>query len=320
MSSEIDPAKVRKKKGKCRNFEGGECVKAELGEIQEIPENELFICQDCKQPLTELPGSGGKATIPLILGGVGLVVASALAVFLSDCRKPIEIEKSISGFQGEDIQPFVFKQDPIFEQSRATQLEPDPKLKLPEGISVTMDMILQGAPTQPGEQTGKLLAKNENGKTVLIYTINFRITPAREAPPVPAQQTTSPVPVANPIPQPPIPGGGVEKASEIGSVFFEQGSDELNDKALEDIENAARKIERDYPDDPQIILMGFASREGREDSNKVLATSRGNAVRKELEPKLSGKKFVILEGTIPAEGTAPRDYHQDRRVDIQVSR
>lgn len=319
MSTETDPSKIKKRKGKCRNFEGGECVKAELAEIQEIPENELFVCQDCKQPLTELPGSGGKATVPLVLGGVGLVVATALAVLLSDCRKPLELEKSISGFQGEDIQPLVFKQDPDFEESKATRVEPDPKLKLPEGISVTMDMILQGAPTQSGEQTSKLLAKNENGKTVLIYTINFRITPAREAPPVPAQQTNSSVPVANPI-QPPIPPGGVAEASEIGSVFFEQGSDVLNDKALEDIENAARKIERDYPDYPQIILMGFASREGREDSNKVLATNRGSAVRKELEPKLSGKKFVILEGTIPAEGTAPRDYHQDRRVDIQVSR
>ena len=76
MNMETDPAKIKKKKGKCRNFEGGECVKAEVGEIQEISSNELFVCQDCKQPLTEIASSNSKKALPFIIPLIVLLLKS----------------------------------------------------------------------------------------------------------------------------------------------------------------------------------------------------------------------------------------------------
>jgi len=316
MSSEIDPAKVRKKKGKCRNFEGGECVKAELGEIQEIPENELFICQDCKQPLTELPSSGSKALVPLLIGGVGLALFAGIALLLVACPgKPPEVSlPTIYGQVGKEITPVDLGSEPLFSTKNVQELFEEGLL--PMGLSLGGDHFLKGTPQIPGTSANKVFGKNAKGKIVLVYNLNFDINRAAEpvAPPPP------PPPVKAAPPPPPVKPPGVQKATMVGSIFFEQGSSELDEEALAKIEENARLIKDNYGDFSQIILMGFASREGEEESNRELASRRGKAVQRQLEPQLSGKTIVILEGTIPADGTSVRDLPRDRRVDIQVSK
>ena len=91
---ETDPAKIKKKKGKCRNFEGGECVKAEVGEIQEIPSNELFVCQDCKQPLTEIASSSSKKALPFILGGGSLFALFLIWAFWPSAPQPTPVPET----------------------------------------------------------------------------------------------------------------------------------------------------------------------------------------------------------------------------------
>lgn len=315
MSTELDPAKVRKKKGKCRNFEGGECVKAELGEIQEIPENELFICQDCKQPLTELPGSGSKALVPLLIGGVGLALFAGIALFLVACPgKPPEVSwPTIYGQVGKEITPVDLGSEPLFSTKNVQELVEEGLL--PMGLSLGGDHFLKGTPQIPGTSTNKVFGKNANGKIALVYNLSFDISRGAEAAAPPP-----PPPVKAAPPPPPVKPPGVQKATMVGSIFFEQGSSELDDEALEKIEETARLIKDNYDGFNQIILMGFASREGEEESNRELASSRGKAVQRQLEPLLSGKTIVILEGTIPADGTSVRDLPRDRRVDIQVSK
>ncbi|NDC00638.1 MAG: hypothetical protein EBZ83_04375 [Verrucomicrobia bacterium] len=317
MSAGTDPAKVRKKKGKCRNFEGGECVKAELGEIQEIPENDLFICEDCKQPLTELPGAGNKALIPLLIGGVGVVFFGGIALLLAACPgKPAEVSwPTIYGQVGKEIVPVDLGSDPLFASKNVQDLLEEGLL--PAGVSLGGDHFLKGAPQLPGTSANKVYGKNAKGKIVLVYNLKFDVTRAEEpvAPPAPPAEV-----VPQPPEKPPVKLTGVQKANLVGSIFFEQGSSDLNEEALEKIEETARLIKENHADVSQIILMGFASREGEEESNRELASRRGKAVQRQLEPQLSGKTIVILEGTIPADGTSVRDLPRDRRVDIQVSK
>lgn len=65
------------RKGSCINF--GNCSKADLKETIELGITEDFVCPECDSELTEIVGKakGGKKKMPLIIGGVVLVLALA---------------------------------------------------------------------------------------------------------------------------------------------------------------------------------------------------------------------------------------------------
>jgi len=65
------------RKGSCINF--GNCSKADLKETIELGVTEDFVCPECDSELTEMVGKskGGKKKMPLIIGGVALVLVLA---------------------------------------------------------------------------------------------------------------------------------------------------------------------------------------------------------------------------------------------------
>ena len=163
-----------------------------MGEIQEIPENELFICEDCKQPLTELPGAGNKALIPLLIGGVGVVLLGGVALLLVGCPgKPAEVSwPTIYGQVGKEITPVDLASDPLFGAKNVQDLLEEGLL--PAGVSLGGDHFLKGAPQLPGTSTNKVYGKNAKGKIVIVYNLNFDIGRAEEpvAPPPPPVEIT----------------------------------------------------------------------------------------------------------------------------------
>lgn len=169
MNMETDPAKIKKKKGKCRNFEGGECVKAEVGEIQEISSNELFVCQDCKQPLTEIASSNSKKALPFIIAGGAVILLGLLWFVFGTSSPPPTPKLETSQLLVRGVVNQQLKQR--FDPGTATSF----KLThpLPSGLQLdTVGYSIQGTPTATGETLVTLEGANDEGKLVVEFEVN----------------------------------------------------------------------------------------------------------------------------------------------------
>ena len=312
MSTETDPSKIKKRKGKCRNFEGGDCVKAEVGEIQEIPSNELFVCQDCKQPLTEIATGGNKKALPFILGGGGLL-AVLLVWFITrpgdDSLPPPPLETFPLLVRG--IVDQRLKQ--TFDPGQATDFE----LSQPLPAGLELDKIgysIQGTPTAIGETLLTLRGLNAEAKIVVEYEVTIVITKPlvpKTPPIVPPPGETNP---------PTVPVDPVLPYEAVGELLFEQGSSDLRGDQTEDLKEIGARLKNEFQDCKYLVVTGYASREGDEGSNKRLSQERAKNVARELKALgIPQKVFVQPEGEA-VQGRPDDQLARDRRVTINVYR
>lgn len=307
MNMEIDPAKIKKKKGKCRNFEGGECVKAEVGEIQEIPSNELFVCQDCKQPLTEISSSGNKKALPFILGGGGILALLLVWWIIKPPVKTEVVSPTSSPLLVAGIVNQKLKQS--FDPGDATSFEVSQPL--PAGLELdTVGYSIQGTPTAVGETLVTLQCLNAEGKMVLEYEVTISISKASSASANPEEKGTN-VGSGDPIAVP---------YDAVGELLFEQGSSDLKGEQIDGLREMGERLKNEFKDCKYLVVTGYASREGDEGTNKRLSQERANNVAREL--KASGipqKVFVQPEGEA-VQGRPDDQLARDRRVTINVYR
>ena len=311
MNMETDPAKIKKKKGKCRNFEGGECVKAEVGEIQEIPSNELFVCQECKQPLTEVGSSGNKKALPFAIAGAGAILLGLLWFNFGVSpppppSKPEQSQLYIRGIVNQQLKKNFFPMDAKrFELSQP----------LPSGLQLdTESFYIQGTPTAAGETSLTLQGSNDEGKLVVEIEVTISVSG------VVAPTTTS----SNSGSSTSSNGHGeqvVSPSGTIGEVFFDQGSSELREKQREDIQEMVARLKGEFRDCNVVVVLGYASRDGEEAENKYLAEKRAKAVANELTAQGIPQKKVYRqsEGELN-QGRVDRDLAQDRKVTVSVYR
>lgn len=309
MSTETDPSKIKKRKGKCRNFEGGDCVKAEVGEIQEIPSNELFVCQDCKQPLTEISSGGNKKALPFIVGGG--VLALLLVWWIigwppkkTEVPPPTTTPLLVAGFVDKKL-----KQS--FDPGEATSFELSQPL--PPGLELdTIGYSIQGTPTAAGETLVTLQGVNAEGKMVVEYEVTVSITKATEPLRTPPDDSTNT--------PPPIPPDVVVPYEAVGELLFEQGSSDLRGEQIEDLREIGQRLKNEFQDCKYLVVTGYASREGDEGSNKRLSQERAKNVARELKALgIPQKVFVQPEGEA-TQGRPDDQLARDRRVTINVYR
>jgi len=311
MSTETDPSKIKKRKGKCRNFEGGECVKAEVGEIQEILSNELFVCQDCKQPLTEIASSNSKKALPFIIAGGGVILLGLLwFAFRASSPPPTpKVETSQLLVRGVVNQELKQRFDP------GTAKSFDLSQSLPSGLKLdTESFHIQGTPTAAGETLLTIKGSNDEGKLVVEFEVTISVSGAA------APTTTS----SNSGSSSSSNGQGeqvVSPSGAIGEVFFEQGSSELKEKQREDIQEMVARLKGEVRDCNVVVVLGYASRDGEEAENKYLAEKRAKAVANELTAQGIPQKKVYRqsEGELN-QGRVDRDLAQDRKVTVSVYR
>ena len=310
MSMETDPSNIKKKKGKCRNFEGGECVKAEVGEIQEIPSNELFVCQDCKQPLTEIASGGNKKALPFILAGGGAILLGLLWFVFGSSSTPPAAKLETFPLWVRGVVNQKLKQS--FDPGTATNFQLTQPL--PAGLQLdSVGYSIQGTPTTTGETLVTLQGLNDEGKVIVEYEVTISVSGA------PASTTTSSTSGS--------PGNSSDHGEQVvspyeavGELFFEQGSSELRDKQREDIQRMGDRLKAEFSDCKVLIVTGYASREGDEAENKRLSTERAKVVARELKALgIPQKAYVQPEGEL-SQGRDDRDLAQDRKVTINVYR
>jgi len=310
MSTETDPSKIKKRKGKCRNFEGGDCVKAEVGEIQEIPSNELFVCQDCKQPLTVITSGGNKKALPFILGGGGLLAVLLGWLILGGTTPPPPPPLETFPLLVPGIVDQRLKQ--TFDPGQATDFE----LSQPLPAGLELDKIgysIQGTPTATGETLLTLQGLNAEGKVVVEYEVTISITKATTSSPSPSGSTSA--------------GGGGSSDNPIavpyeavGELLFEQGSSDLRGEQIEDLTEMGNRLKNEFQDCKYLVVTGFASREGDEGSNTRLSQERAKNVARELKALgIPQKVFVQPEGEA-VQGRPDDQLARDRRVTINVYR
>jgi len=309
MSTETDPSKIKKRKGKCRNFEGGDCVKAEVGEIQEIPSNELFVCQDCKQPLTEISGGGNKKALPFILGGGGLLAVLLGWLILGGTTPPPPSPLETFPLLVPGIVDQRLKQN--FDPGQATDFE----ISQPLPAGLQLDKIgysIQGTPTAVGETLLTLQGLNSEGKVVVEYEVTISITkPVTSSASSTTSSTGEASPSDNPIAVP---------YEAIGELLFEQGSSDLRGEQIEDLNEMGNRLKSEFQDCKYLVVTGYASREGDEGSNKRLSQERAKNVARELKALgIPQKVFVQPEGEA-TQGRPDDQLARDRRVTINVYR
>jgi len=309
MSTETDPSKIKKRKGKCRNFEGGDCVKAEVGEIQEIPSNELFVCEDCKQPLAEIRSGGNKKALPFILAGAGLVGFLLIwALWPQAPQLTPEPELSdilVAGIVDQRLKkPFPSRQATDFELSQP----------LPAGLELDkMGYSIQGTPTTVGETEVILTGRNAENKRVVEYKVTIAIT---KAPTSSATSTSS-------SEKGPSGGSGDPIAipyDAVGELLFDQGSSDLKSEQTEGLREMGERLKNEFKDCKYLVVTGYASREGEDGSNKRLSQERANNIARELKALgIPQKVFVQPEGEA-VQGRPDDQLARDRRVTINVYR
>ena len=309
MTMETDPSKIKKKKGKCRNFEGGDCVKAEVGEIQEIPSNELFVCQECKQPLTEVGSSGSKKTLPFILGGGSLFALFLIWAFWPSAPQPTPVPETfpllVPGIVDQRL-----KQS--FDPGQATDFELSQPL--PAGLELDkMGYSIQGTPTAVGETLVTLKGINAEGKMVVEYEVTISITKA----------ATSSATSTSSSEKGPNGGSGDPIAipyDAVGELLFDQGSSDLKGEQIEGLRKMGERLKNEFKDCKYLVVTGYASREGEDGTNKRLSQERANNVARELKALgISQKVFVQPEGEA-VQGRPDDQLARDRRVTINVYR
>jgi len=309
MSTETDPSKIKKRKGKCRNFEGGDCVKAEVGEIQEIPSNELFVCEDCKQPLVEIRAGGNKKALPFILAGAGLVGFLLIWALWPQAPQPTpELETFpmlVAGIVDQRL-----KQN--FDPGQATDFELSQPL--PAGLELDkMGYSIQGTPTTVGETLVTLRGINAENKRVVEYEVTISI----------AKAATSSATSTSSSEKGPSEGSGDPIAipyDAVGEFLFDQGSSDLKGEQTEGLREMGERLKNEFKDCKYLVVTGYGSREGEDGENKRLSQERANNIARELKALgIPQKVFVQPEGEA-VQGRPDDQLARDRRVTINVYR
>ena len=309
MSTETDPSKIKKRKGKCRNFEGGDCVKAEVGEIQEIPSNELFVCEDCKQPLAEIRSGGNKKALPFILAGAGLVGFLLIWALWPQAPQPTPepelLDMLVAGIVDQRLKE-------TFASRQATDFELSPPL--PPGLELDeIGYSIQGTPTTVGETEVILTGRNAENKKVVEYKVTIAIT---KAPTSSATSTSS-------SEKGPSGGSGDPIAipyDAVGELLFDQGSSDLKGEQTEGLREMGERLKNEFKDCKYLVVTGYASREGEDGANKRLSQERANNIARELKALgIPQKVFVQPEGEA-VQGRPDDQLARDRRVTINVYR
>jgi len=311
MSTETDPSKIKKRKGKCRNFEGGDCVKAEVGEIQEIPSNELFVCEDCKQPLAEIRSGGNKKALPFILAGAGLVGFLLIWALWPQAPQPTpELETFpmlVAGIVDQRLKQTFDGEGREITDFKLSQ-------PLPAGLELDkMGYSIQGTPTAVGETLITLTGINAENKSVVEYALTISITKAA----TPSATSTSSSEKG------PSGGSGDPIAipyDAVGELLFDQGSSDLKSEQTEGLREMGERLKNEFKDCKYLVVTGYASREGEDGPNKRLSQERANNIARELKALgIPQKVFVQPEGEA-VQGRPDDQLARDRRVTINVYR
>ncbi|WP_147377181.1 hypothetical protein [Mangrovibacterium diazotrophicum] len=154
------------RKGSCINF--GNCSKADLKETIELGVTEDFVCPECDSELTEMVGKskGGKKKMPLIIGGVALVLVLAGGGLIY----------ALSGDETDEFEDLAA----LASTEQVQQVEETPPVAVAEESAPVPEASKQVAPSAPvnnssldlgfGTYKGELKDGKANGMGTMYYS------------------------------------------------------------------------------------------------------------------------------------------------------